>query len=357
MLYGKIYLDKDKGGQEMLAFAALAVKGAEESRAFSVDHIAISPEARAALLARINRSDRVVSRYSGDFELYGDDDSWEHGSFRFVAHDERDGVRYRTLRDSDPLLLMLSKGGCRRAVLDYMVPCENETLKRLDLTERLDEGELWARHFAAMRARGEEPAADTDTIRRTPTAFLTDAQREVIRREYDERCEEVGDYHMHKNTEAATDLVVGELMKLYRKSGPDISAIVGLAAPVRGALTFGEALEMIEEEFPVRKEHMHAYSIFVDRTYDGYNFFFIELRDDGEDEDGLFLSDGGSACHSFEEVEEAEWKSLCREHGFTFRRWRIRHSFTGMEDLYAFIEFLDLIADTYDPIEDEDEEE
>lgn len=357
MLYGKIYLDKDEGGQDMLVFAALAAEGAEASRALSVDYTAISPEAKTLLLARINRSDRVLSRYSGDFEFYSEEDSWDHGYYRFVAHDEVDGVRYRTLRDGDPFLLILLKGGCRRAVLDYMVPCENETLKRLDLKGRLDEGELWARHFAAMRARGEEPAADTDTIRRTPTAFLTTAQREVIRREYEEKCEEIGEYHLHKNTEEANDLIVGELMRLYMKCGPDISAIVGLTAPVRGRLTFTEALEMIGKEFPVRKEHMHAYSIFVDRTYNGYNFFLIELRDDDEDEDGLFLSDGGSACHSFEEVEERDWRALCKAHGFSFRRWRIRHPFTGMEDLYAFIEFLGLIADTYDPIEDEDEEE
>ena len=354
MLYGKIYLDKDADGQEMLAFAALAATGAEASRALSVDHIAISPEARTALLARINRDDRIASRYSGDFELYGDDDSWEHGSFRFVAHSEAEGVRYRALRDSDPFLLMLSRGGCRRAVLDYMIPCDNETLKHLDLAERIDEARLWERYFAAMRERGEEPACDTDTIRRTPTAFLTDAQREVIRREFGERCEEFGDYHMYKNTEEATDLIVGELMKLYMKSGPDISAILGLAAPVRGRLTLTEALTMIEEEFPIRKETAHAYSVFVDRTYNGYNFFYIELRND--DEDGLLtLSDGGSAAESFPEVEEDEWRSLCRAHGFTFRGWRIRHPFAGLEDLYAFIEFLDLIADTYDPPEEGEE--
>ncbi|MBO7293210.1 MAG: hypothetical protein J6V07_04675, partial [Clostridia bacterium] len=179
MLYGKIYLDKDESGQEMLVFAALAAEGAEAASALSADYTAISPEAKTLLLARINRSDRVVSRYSGDFEFYSEEDSWDHGYYRFVARDEVDGVRHRTLQDGDPFLLMLARGGCRRAVLDYMVPCDNETLKSLDLTKRIDEGELWERYFAAMRARGEEPACDTDTIRRTPTAFLTDAQREV----------------------------------------------------------------------------------------------------------------------------------------------------------------------------------
>lgn len=352
MLYGKIYLDKDKDGQDMLVFAALAAEGAEASRALSVDYTAISPEAKTLLLARINRSDRVVSRYSGDFEFYSEEDSWDHGYYRFVARDEVDGVRYRTLNDSDPFLLMLARGGCRRAVLGYMVPCDNETLKALDLKGRIDEGELWARYFAAMRARGEEPACDTDTIRRTPTAFLTNAQREVIRREYEEKCEEIGEYHMYKNTEEANDLIVGELTRLYMKCGPDISTIVGLSAPVRGRLTLTEALTMIEGEFRVTKETMHAYSIFVDRTYNGYNFFYIELRDDGED--GLALSDGGSAAESFDGVEERDWRALCRAHGFTFRGFRIRHPFTGMEDLHKFIDFLSLIADTYDPIEDED---
>lgn len=354
MLYGKIYLDKDEDGQEMLAFAALAAEGAEASRALSADYTAISPEAKTLLLARINRSDRVLSRYSGDFEFYSEEDSWDHGYYRFVARDEVDGVRYRTLRDGDPFLLRLARGGCRRAVLDYMVPCDNETLRSLDLRGRIDEGELWARYFADMRARGEEPACDTDTIRRTPTAFLTAAQREVIRREYEERCEDFGEYHMHKNAEEANDLIVGELTRLYLKSYSAVSAIVGLSPPVCGGLTFTEALEMIEAEFRVRKETMHAFSIFVDRTYNGYDFFFIELHNDGEE--GLYLSDGGSACHSFDEVEKEEWRALCRANGFTFRNFRICRSFRGMEDLYAFIDFLTLIADTYDPLEDEEEE-
>ena len=354
MLYAKIYLDKDKDGQDMLVFTSLSAKGIEANRACMVDYIAISPEAKAYFLTRLGRADRVMSRYSGDFELFGEDDSWEHGYFHFVSHDEKNGLQYRTLRDDAPLLVRLTNG-CRRAVLDYMIPCENEQLKTLDLAQEIDEGTLWQRHFTAMRERGEEPACDVETVAKTPTAFLTEAQREVIRRDYRARCEEVGEYHLCRNTEAALDLIIGELMKRYKKNGAEIARILGSATPRGGKLTFTEALEMIGEEFELRRDCMHVYFVRVGLTFDGYHSISIALRDDMGDE--LILTDVGAAGDCFDEVPEEEWVALCREHGFARERCRINRPFRNMEDLYAFIEFMKLIADTYDPLEDEDEDE
>ncbi len=349
MLYGKIYTDRDGDGQELLDFAALAVSGIEARRACSVNYIAISPEAKAALLDRLGRPDCVMSRYSGDFELFGEDDSWELGAFRFVAHDEKNGIRYRTLCDADPFLVDVIKG-CRRAVLDYMIPCENEVLRALDLTERIDENTLWERHFSAMRERGEEAACDTETIRRTPVAHLTEAQKESIRCEFHARCEAAdGD-------ESTLEHTIDGLMKDYLKSGPEISEIIGADRIYRGKLTFLEALEMIAEEFELRREGMHDYSVRVNATLDGYHFFFIELREDMEG--GLVLTDSGCTYHCFEDIAEdtAEWVALCEQNGFAFAHYRILRPFTGMQDVYDFIDLLNLVADTYDPIDGEEDE-
>ncbi len=348
MLYGKIYVDWDMGGQRILVFSALAASGIEARRAEAVEHIAISPEARAVLLARLDRSDTEFSRYSGEFEFFGDDETGERGAFRFMAKDEKNGIRSRVLREDERLTVMLAPS-CRRAVLDYMIPCDNETLKELALSDRIDEATLWEAHFSALFSCGEEPACDAETIRRTPAAYLTEAQREAIRREFHARCEAAdGD-------EGAIESIIDSLIPDYLKSGPELSAILGADRIFHGKLTFLEALSMIEEEFPLRRAGMHIYSPFVDATLDGYHFFSITLREDLEG--GLVLTDNGSTYHCFEEIaeDEAEWVALCEQNGFSFVHYRILRPFTGMDDLYAYIDFLNLVADTYDPIDGEEE--
>ena len=349
MLYGKIYVDWDMGGQRILVFSALSASDVEARRAETVEHIAISPEARAALLARLDRSDTEFSRYGGEFEFFGNDKTGERGSFRFVARDGQNGIRSRVLREDEPLTVMLAPS-CRRAVLDYMIPCDNETLKELALRDAIDEAVLWEDYFSALRSRGEEIACDMKTIRRTPAAYLTEAQSEAIRREFHARCEK-----SEACGEDAIERIIDSLIPDYLKSGPELSAIVGADRIFRGRLTFLEALSMIEEEFPLRREGMHIYSPFVNATLDGHHFFAITLREDCEG--GLVLTDNGSTYHCFEEIAEdtAEWIALCEQNSFTFEHYRIRRPFTGMKDLYAYIDFLNLVADTYDPIDGEEE--
>ena len=349
MLYGKIYVDRDMGGQRILVFSALSASDVEARRAESVDHIAISPEARAALLARLDRSDSEFSRYGGNFEFFGDDETGEHGAFRFVARDEKNGIRSRVLREDEPLTVMLAPS-CRRAVLDYMIPCDNETLKELALRDRIDEAVLWENYFSALHSCDKETACDAETIRRTPAAHLTEAQSEAIRREFHARCEK-----SEVCGEDAVEEIIDSLIPDYLKSGPELSAIVGADRIFRGRLTFLEALSMIEAEFPLSREGMHIYSPFVDATLDGYHFFAITLREDCEG--GLVLTDNGSTYHCFEDVAEdtAEWIALCEQNGFAFEHYRILRPFTGMEDLYAYIDFLNLVANTYDPIDGEEE--
>lgn len=226
MLYGKIYLDTDKDGRDMLVFVSLAVAEAEKSRACMVDYIAISPEAKSKLLSRLNSPDRILDRFFGDFEFFGYDE-WDSGNFCFKEKVIEDGQRRRTLCEGERFAVKVCRG-CRRSVLEYMIPCDNEFLSRLDLRKSIDENVLWERYYSDMRKRGEEPACDVETIKKTPPSFLTEAQKEVIRQDYRERYEEIDEYHRHHNPEAVDDLIVRELIKTYFKSGYAIEKIVGI---------------------------------------------------------------------------------------------------------------------------------
>lgn len=215
MLYGKIYLDHDPTEGDILVFVSLAVEGAEASRAETVDYIAISPEARESLLLKLNHPDRRMMHYSGSFELFGDDDG-DHGVFRFRESEVKGGLRYRTLKESEPISVKVFRG-CRRSVLTYMVPCDNATLKELDLSERIDENILWERYYAVMRGRGETPACDTESIKRTPPAFLTEEQKDVIRRDYREKYDGFTEADKRYHADIVDERILRELRQTYAK--------------------------------------------------------------------------------------------------------------------------------------------
>ena len=226
MLYGKIYLDRDDSGRDLLVFVSLAAESPIERQATEcVDYIAISPEAKELLLAKINAPERKLSRLFGDFLLYGND-GWEHGYFSFRERSVEGGQRYRTLGIDEPISLKLRDHGCRRAVLEYMIPCDNELLKSLDLGESIDENTLWDRHFAAMRERGELLSADTATIKKTPLAYLTGEQKELIRRDFEHRFNSYDAYHRINSTDEVMALVVAELTLNYSKSPSEIEEIL-----------------------------------------------------------------------------------------------------------------------------------
>ena len=109
-----------------------------------------------------------------------------------------------------------------------MIPCDNDFLKSLDLTERIDENTLWERYYSAMKARGEKPACDTETIKKTPPFFLTEEQKEVIRADYFARREAFGEYHRVHSSEVVDELVTSELMNAYSKSAQTIKQIYGI---------------------------------------------------------------------------------------------------------------------------------
>ena len=56
MLHGKIYIDKNGEGKEMLVFVALATDEKDVFATCEADLTAISPEAKSALLEKLNSS-------------------------------------------------------------------------------------------------------------------------------------------------------------------------------------------------------------------------------------------------------------------------------------------------------------
>lgn len=112
-------------------------------------------------------------------------------------------------------------------------------------------------------------------------------------------------------------------------------------------MTFNEAQEIVEREFKTRYVAPHAIAIRVNQSYNGYEMFYIELYDDGDE---IFLDDGGYTKEYFAEVSEEEWILLCKKHGFEFRQWRILRRFRSNKDVYAFIDFLKAVCDRFDPI-------
>jgi len=210
----------------MLVFVALATDEKDVFATCEADLTAISPEAKSALLAKLNSPDRRMDHYFGDFELFGDDGG-AHGVFRFKDKERENGQRRRAVALDEPISIRLIRG-CRRSVLEYMIPCGNDFLKSLELGDSIDENTLWERYYSAMKARGETPACDTETIKKTPPLFLTEEQKEVIRKDYFSRREDFGEYHYVHNGEAVDEFITSELMKIYSKNWQAICEICGI---------------------------------------------------------------------------------------------------------------------------------
>ena len=227
MLYGKIYLDT-VDGREAIVFNSLKVDVGQKYEAEYVDNIAICQEARELLSMRLKHDHPKlkVERFFGDFELTGGSD-WEHGSFHFKPETEENGVLIRTLREDDVLVLSL-KHGIKLDGIDYMIPCDNDYLKTLDLHDSIDPAMLWERHFAAMVERGEEPATDTETIKKTPAKYLTAAQKSIIKQHYRHRLDSYDSQEWHDHGDFLLEKILGEITTCYRKSWREIKSICGI---------------------------------------------------------------------------------------------------------------------------------
>ena len=205
MIYVKIYCDRDENGEDMLVFDSakednkydFQVAGLKKQQGYGgydlfirktqvggVNRVAISPEAKALFLEMIGSEACTtawpVADFYFDYYCRGER-GLDEGSFSFVPLNVKQGDTSRRLRRGESFTVDDKVG---EDYFDYMIPCENEMLKGLDITEPVDEHVLLDVYYRTARERGEELGCDVETIRRTPIEYLTEEQREVIRAEY-----------------------------------------------------------------------------------------------------------------------------------------------------------------------------
>ena len=218
MLYAKIYLDRDEDGTDLLVFEAINREACDLIPAGRVDrhiepririsnlprHVAISPEARALFRARLTDKDACSVIYefqAQDFEIGG------YGYFCFMPDAIRavvdkkgkfadfptpeDCVGIRHLRADAHFEVYNARVWFDPDALNGMIEADNDFLKMLDLSADFDVNILYRINFQKQkeyyeRKRREEgePPCDAETIRETPSAFLTDAQRAAVKKSY-----------------------------------------------------------------------------------------------------------------------------------------------------------------------------
>ena len=254
MIYIKIYLDKDENGEDMLVFDSVKhddeknrlffhVAGEKEktyssgrtrtwfdydTKVIGVEQVAISPEAKELFTEMLNDKDLCkYNMYFSDFELSGyslGQYGWDTGIFSFTPNDIKSGDTVRTLRRGEHFT---AKFGNAEDAFEHMIICDNETLKNLTLDEPADETALLDRYYAEMRAKGNEPACDADTICKTPFKYLTDAQRNVIKEDYRRMVNRYDSQEWHDHGDFLDDKIMGELISKYFKSTKEIYDIIG----------------------------------------------------------------------------------------------------------------------------------
>ena len=244
MIYIKIYLDKDENGEDMLVFdsvkrddekAFFTVAGKKEpflfydepiphfenkTKVIGVEQVAISPEAKAFFLELLNDESthtQMPYRQNGNFEMsgcYRTQYGWDSGQFSFRPPQIDEGNTKKTLRRGEHFTVdcFFSK-----EPLEYMTLCLNEDLQNLDLSSPADEAPLLDSYYTTMREKGEELSCDVDTIRRTPVRYLTDEQKDVIKKDYRERINRYDSQEWHDHGDFLDDKIIGELLEKYLK--------------------------------------------------------------------------------------------------------------------------------------------
>ena len=109
-------------------------------------------------------------------------------------------------------------------------------------------------------------------------------------------------------------------------------------------MTYQEAVALAATEFELIRDSGHTTLIRTGLTYNGCNGFCVMIYDLG---DHAILTDIGETKEIFDEVTEEEWTELCEAHGFAFRHWHIERDIHSMDDIIAFIQFLDFVSDTF----------
>ena len=241
MIYIKIYLDKDENGEDMLVFDSVkqdvpdyhyfTVAGKKKmafihdyyhfvkrTSVIGVEQVAISPEAKEFFLSLLNDEsthEEMPYGHSGDFDMMGCYDTehgWNSGKFAYCPPEIQNGDTRKILRRGDRFTVECVFS---QEPLDYMTPALNETLKKLDLTSPAEEKPLLDAYYADMRARAGEPDTDIETIRKTPVAYMTEAQKNVIREDYRARINSYNSQEWHDNGDFLADKIETEIIKKY----------------------------------------------------------------------------------------------------------------------------------------------
>ena len=225
MLYGKIYLDKTENGQSALNFVSLSLSKEDATDTTKVEYIAISNEAKTAFINMLDGDNKYLGGIFADFELYGDNSGCAHGYFWFKEDKIENGLRFKTLNLNATLKIKTFKG-LRRDVFNYMIPCDNEVLKTLDLNAKIDENALWQSYFNSLKEKGVTLTADVETIIKTPYNFLTNEQKTAIKNDYYDAFNSYDIYHQNNNAEEISEIIIGELITKYKKRKTEVEFII-----------------------------------------------------------------------------------------------------------------------------------
>lgn len=256
MVFAKIYLDKDSDGCKVLVFDSvkqgvdcyITIAGNKKSgsdryypvlrtKIFGFENIAISPEARALFISRLEDSGAYgTSAFMGDFEISLKDG----GYFAFMptaikkAVDKRgaipkseDANTERRLRADERFVFCTQGTRPHTDRLYKMIEADNEFLKALDISSPADSDTLYKMYFEKKRACEGEPPCDAETIQETPAKYLTDGQKTAVQKQYQSLCADYDDTEWYRNGDYIySEIIIPKLMKEYGKSFAEIEDII-----------------------------------------------------------------------------------------------------------------------------------
>ena len=266
MLYAKIYLDRDEDGTDLLVFEARNRKewdlypagreGSHVTPRIQISnlsrHVAISPEARELFRSRLTDKGAcsvIYQQGAQDFEIGGSFGTTDTGYFSFMPDSIRavidtkgkfadfptveDCIGIRHLRADARFEVYDGQVWFDPDALGHMIEADNEFLKMLDLSGPFDVNILYKKNFEKQKEYYEqkrreegESACDAETIRETPTAFLTDAQRETVKKSYRAWLDRYDSQEWHDNGDFLyAERILPALSEEFNKSFAEIESL------------------------------------------------------------------------------------------------------------------------------------
>ena len=236
MLYGKIYLDEDENGKNLLVFDTsteddgfeLKVAGEKKTKSgrtsfryfttiYDSRKIAISEEAKEKLLYKIDNESKVYC-FEGDFRFSKE-------SFEYVPKPFGNGQTKRALADGELLTIEVG-GGISFECIERMIILENEAIKAMDISTPVDETPLLQAYFESRRERGLDTACDAETICRVQTKHLTAEQKSFIKTYYKNSCNGYDSADWHYHGDFIYNEIISDMASHFGKSFGEIEQII-----------------------------------------------------------------------------------------------------------------------------------